>query len=141
MTIKANKPKSEDDEVYQDNGKSVSSNVKYYPDDLMLDEDVIFSSKDMVLPVYYYVTTKRVFSENKLTRQQKVIEYDKISDIHIEQNKLLRALDRGNIIVMHSNYKGDVPLMRRKYFYLKNIKNPQESFSLLKKEISKRQVQ
>lgn len=131
----------QEDKFYQDKNGDTSLNVKYYPDDLMLDEDVIFSSKDIILPVYYYVTTKRVFSENKLTRQKRTIEYDKISDIHIEQNKLLKTLGRGNIIVMHSNYKGDIPLMRRKYFYLNNVKKPKESFSLLKKEISKRQTQ
>ncbi len=109
--------------------------IKYYPDDLMLDEDVLFSSKYPILPIYYYATTKRIFFENKITKKKTVLEYEKVSDIHIEQNKFSRILNRGNIIVMHSNYKKDVPLMRRKYFYLKNVKNLQECFNLLKKRI------
>ncbi|MFW5852797.1 MAG: hypothetical protein ACOCUR_02100 [Nanoarchaeota archaeon] len=107
---------------------------QYYPDDLGIDENVILSSRTLAFPplTYYYVTNKRVFSENKLTGKKEVIEHKKVSDLHIEQNKIENAINRGNIILMHSNYKKEVPIMRRKYFKIRNIKNPHEAFAKLR---------
>lgn len=128
--------------------KSENSNnkidVKYYPDDLMLDEDVLFSSKFcFFLPIYYYVTNKRIISDNKLTNKKEELDYKHIADLHIEQNVISKILNRGNILVMHSNYanqfgSGDeIPIMRRKYFPIKNVSNLRETFALLKREIEK----
>ena len=120
----------------ENNNSRQIENINYYPDDLMIDEDVIFSSKiNKLMPIYYYVTNKRIFSENKLTGKKEEIMPTNVADLHIEQNFISKYFDKGNILIMHSNYKGEIPIMRRKYFTIKNVQNPKEAFAYLKKRI------
>ncbi|MFW6231323.1 MAG: hypothetical protein ACOC32_04865 [Nanoarchaeota archaeon] len=108
---------------------------KYYPDSLRLDENVIASSR--FLFIYYYVTDKRLLRENKLSKKTYEVPVERVSDSYPEQNRIESLLKRGRITLVHSNHKKDVPIMRRKYFVMKNVKHPEETYAAMQRVLQR----
>lgn len=118
--------------------------IKYYPDSLQLDESVVYSYKpsnplNFLSPQIYYITNKRIFSENKWDKLPKGVDYSKIRDLHLKQTESQKNKNIGTLMIEHSNYKHNVPINRKKYFILPNIKDPETAFLVIKREISKHQ--
>ena len=109
----------------------------YIPDDLGLDEEIIISSKHTLFPIYYYVTTKRIFRENKLTHKiLEEIEPRKVKDITITQSKIQSFKNRGTLYLEHSNFKKETPFMRKKFFCMKNVRSPQHVLIKLRRSFN-----